>query len=140
VNYGCDSIYRLTSETIASDPNSVNGAASYVYDAVGNRTQKTSTIPGFPGGLTNYNANDQLATDTYDNNGNTTASNGLGYVYDFENHVIQAGAGITMVYDGDGNRVQKTVAGVTTKYLVDPQNPTGYAQVVYEMFSGSVHR
>src|SRR5438045_9588633 len=59
VNYGYDSIYRLTSETIAGDPNNVNGAASYVYDAVGNRTQKTSTIPGYPGGLTNYNANDQ---------------------------------------------------------------------------------
>jgi hypothetical protein len=105
------------------------------YDAVGNRIQKTSTIPGFPGGLLNYNANDQLSTDTYDSDGNTTASNGLGYVYDFENHVIQVGAGITMVYDG--NRVQKTVAGVTTKYLVDTQNPTGYAQVVYETFNGS---
>jgi RHS repeat-associated protein len=137
VNYGCDSIYRLTNETIVGDPSNVNGAASYVYDAVGNRTQKTSTIPGFPGGLTNYNANDQLSTDTYDNDGNTTASNGLGYVYDFESHVIQAGSGITMVYDGDGNRVQKTVAGVTTKYLVDTQSPTGYAQVVYETFNGS---
>src|SRR5215475_6152846 len=91
-------------------------------------------MPGFPGGLTNYNANDQTSTDTYDNNGNTTASNGLGYVYDFENHVIQAAAGITMAYDGDGNRVSKTVAGVTVKYLVDPQNPTGYAQVVQENF------
>jgi RHS repeat-associated protein len=137
VSYGYDSIYRLTSETIASDPSNVNGAASYVYDAVGNRTQKTSTIPGFPGGLTNYNANDQLATDTYDNDGNTTASNGVGYVYDFENHVIQAGSGISIVYDGDGNRVSKTVAGVTTKYLVDPVNPTGYAQVVQESMSGS---
>jgi hypothetical protein len=106
-------------------------------DAVGNRTQKTSTIPGFPGGLTNYNANDQLSTDTYDNDGNTTVSNGLGYVYDFENHVIQAGSGITMVYDGDGNRVKKTVALVTTTYLVvDTQNPTGYAQVISETWSG----
>jgi RHS repeat-associated protein len=111
---------------------------SHAYDSVGNRTQKVSTIPGFPGGLTNYNANDQLSTDTYDNDGNTTASNGLGYVYDFENHVIQAGAGITMVYDGDGNRVQKTVAGLTTKYLVDTQSPTSYAQVVQENYSGSV--
>jgi hypothetical protein len=42
-----------------------------------------------------------------------------------------------LTYDGDGNRVQKTVAGVTTKYLVDTQSPTGYAQVVYETFSGS---
>jgi len=113
------------------------GGIGYSYDAVGNRTQKTSTLPGFPGGLTNYNANDQISTDSYDANGNTTASNGLGYVYDFENHVIQAGSGVTMVYDGDGNRVSKTVNGVTVKYLVDPQNPTGYAQVVQENYSGS---
>jgi RHS repeat-associated protein len=127
----------IESETIASDPNAVNGAASYVYDPVGNRTQKTSTIPGYPGGLTNYNANDQISTDSYDNDGNTTASNGVGYVYDFENRLVQAGGGISIVYDGDGNRVSKTVAGVTTTYLVDDQNPTGYAQVVYEALSGS---
>jgi YD repeat-containing protein len=89
-----------------------------VYDAVGNRTQKVSTLPGYPGGLSNYNANDELATDTYDAAGNTTASQGLGYVYDFENHLVQAGAGISFVYDGDGNRVQKTVAGVVTRYQV----------------------
>jgi hypothetical protein len=28
-------------------------------------------------------ANDQLATDLYDANGNTTQSNGTGYAYDF---------------------------------------------------------
>jgi YD repeat-containing protein len=95
------------------------------YDAVGNRTQKVSTLPGFPGGLTNYNANDQLSTDTYDSDGNTMVSNGVGYVYDFENRLVQAGGGISIVYDGDGNRVSKTVAGVTTTYLVDDQNPTG---------------
>ena len=64
-------------------------------------------------------------------NGNTTASNVLGYVYDFENRLVRQG-GITIVYDGDGNRVSKTVAGVTTTYLVDDQNPTGYAQAIYE--------
>jgi len=51
VNYGYDSIYRLTNETIASDPNAMNGAVSYAYDSVGNRLQKTSTLPGFPGAL-----------------------------------------------------------------------------------------
>jgi hypothetical protein len=30
---------------------------------------------------------------------------------------------VTIVYDGDGNRVSKTVAGVTTTYLVDTLNP-----------------
>ena len=54
----------------------------------------------------------------------------------FENHLIQQG-GATFVYDGDGNRVQKIVAGVTTKYLVATVNPTGYAQVVYQTFSGT---
>ncbi len=38
-----------------------------------------------------------------------------------------------MVYDGDGNRVAKTVNGVTTHYLVDDLNPTGYPQVVEEL-------
>ena len=35
---------------------------------------------GYRGGPSNYNANDQLATATYDANGNTTVSIGLGYV------------------------------------------------------------
>src|SRR5438445_598627 len=81
---------------------------SYTYYPSGNRTQKTSTLPGMPGGLSNYNANDQLSTDTYDADGNTTASNGNGYAYDFENHLIQQG-GVSIVYDGDGNRASKTV-------------------------------
>jgi hypothetical protein len=104
------------------------------YDPVGNRTQKTSTLPGMPGGLSNYNANDQLSADTYDADGNTTASNGKGYVYDFENHLIQHG-GVSIAYDGDGNRATKTVNGITTTYLVVTQNPTGYVQVLLESFS-----
>jgi RHS repeat-associated protein len=140
VTYGYDSIYRLTNETITNDPASMNGAVSYVYDAVGNRTQKTSTLPGYPGGLSNYNANDELASDTYDADGNTTLSQGLGYAYDFENRLVQAGAGINIIYDGDGNRVSKTVAGVNTKFLVDEANPTGYAQVMDEVQSSGVVR
>ncbi len=137
VNYGYDNLYRLTSETIASDPHSINGAVSYTYDSVGNRKQITSTLAPVPAGLWNYNANDQFtAGDFYDANGNTTSSGGIANVYDFENHLIQKG-GVTIVYDGDGNRVSKTVTGITTTYLVDTLNPTGYAQVVYESFSGS---
>jgi hypothetical protein len=81
-------IIAFSTCAIASDPNGMNGTVNYTYDAVGNRTQKVSTLSGFPGGLTNYNANDQLTSDTYDANGNTTASIGLGYAYDFENHLI----------------------------------------------------
>ena len=42
--------------------------------------------------------------------------------------------------DGDGNRVVKTVNGVTTQYLVDDLNPTGYPQVVEEISGGAVTR
>ena len=34
------------------------------------------------------------------------------------------------VYDAVDNRASKTVNGVTTAYLVDTQNPTGYGQVL----------
>ena len=43
-----------------------------------------------------------------------------------------------MVYDGDGNRVSETAGGVTTTYLVDTLNPTGYSQVLDELVSGAV--
>jgi len=99
---------------------------------VGNRKQITSTLAPVPAGLWNYDANDRFtAGDSYDDNGNTVGSGGIANVYDFENHLIQK-AGVNIVYDGRGsgfvltnpelkisNRVQKTVAGVTTKYLVD---------------------
>ena len=45
---------------------------------------------------------------------------------------------VSMVYDGDGNRVSETAGGVTTKYLIDSLNPTGYAQVLDELVSGAV--
>jgi RHS repeat-associated protein len=40
-------------------------------------------------------------------------------------------------YDG-GNRVSETAGGVTTKFLVDDKNATGYAQVLDELVSGAV--
>jgi len=125
------------SKTIASDPIGVNGLASYTYDPVGNRKQMTSTVPAIPAGLFNYDADDRFtAGDGYDANGNTTSSGGIQNTYDFENRLVQKG-GATIVYDGDGNRVAKTVAGATTTYLVDTQNPTGYPQVLVESNSQS---
>ena len=44
------------------------------------------------------------------------------------------------MYDGDGNRVAKTVGGVTTWFLVDTLNPTGYSQVLEEISGGAVQR
>ncbi len=114
-------------------------AFSYSYDPVGNRLNRTSSIAPVPPQTSSYDANDRLGGDGYDNNGNTTASGGNSYTYDFENRLSTLGGGlVSYVYDGDGNRVAKSVGGVTTNYLVDTNNPTGYAQVVEELQGGAV--
>ncbi len=142
VSYTYDDLYRLTSETIANDSHGNNGAVSYSYDPVGNRLSRASTIGPVPSQSSTYDANNRLTSDNYDNNGNTTSASGNSYAYDFENHLSSfttpGSASITFVYDGDGNRVAKTVNGITTNYLVDTNNPTGYAQVVEELHAGIV--
>ncbi|MEO8435564.1 MAG: PKD domain-containing protein [Pyrinomonadaceae bacterium] len=143
INYTYDDLYRLTGETIASSPTATNnGSVSYQYDAVGNRLNRTTSIAAVPSQTSNYDANDRLTSDNYDPNGNTISANGNGYAYDFENRltslVTPNSSVITFVYDGDGNRVSKTAAGVTTNYLIDTNNPTGYAQVVEEIQGGVV--
>jgi RHS repeat-associated protein len=130
VQYAYDDLYRLTSETIAG-ASVQNGTVNYQYDAVGNRKQLTSTVAAIPAtGLLNYDANDRISTQLYDNNGNTV-NNGTQNVYDFENRLVRRG-NVTIVYDGDGNRVSETVGGATVSYLVAEVNPTGYPQVVQE--------
>jgi YD repeat-containing protein len=149
VNYSYDALYRLTQEQISSDPVAANnGTIGYGYDAVGNRLSRTSTIAAVSSSNSTYDNNDHLSSDAYDNNGNTVTSNGNGYVYDFENRLLKLNAGtaneVSYVYDGDGNRVSKTVGSganaVTTKYLVNTNNPTGYAQIAEEIVSGAVQR
>jgi len=125
---------------VASDPGGNNGQVSYTLDNVGNRLQRNSTLPPITAtGLLNYDSNDRVSTDSYDANGNTIVNSGQTNVYHFENRLVQRG-GVKIVYDGDGNRVKETVAGVTTTYLVSDQNPTGYAQVLDEMQNGAVTR
>jgi RHS repeat-associated protein len=139
--YAYDAAARLASETVTGDPRgaSFNGALSYVLDAVGNRSSRTSTLTALGGQTFTYNANDEISGDTFDPNGNTTASGGHTFGYDFENRLISKdGGAVTLQYDCDGNRVAKTVGGVTTRYLVDNHNPTGYLQVLEEVVGGAV--
>ena len=134
-NWSYDGIYRLTQETINTN------AVSYGLDPVGNRLSQNSTITGIPSGTFGYDADDRLSTEQYDNNGNTVVSGARTFTYDFENRLKSMnGTAVTLLYDGDGNRVAKTVGAATTQYLVDDLNPTGYAQVVEELTNGAVTR
>jgi len=139
VAYGYDNDYRLGSEAITADPGGNNGTVSNVYDVVGNRFSRASTLNAVPTASYSYDANDRLAIDTYDNNGNTKSSASISNSYDFENRMTAHGA-VTIVYDGDGNRVNETVGGTTTKYLVDRLTPTKLPQVMDEIVNGSVTR
>jgi RHS repeat-associated protein len=150
VNYAYDLLNRLSTETVSGVVNP--GSASYSYDAVGNRLARNSNLPGILASSYAYDDNDRLLSDIYDNNGNTrTASlvdplsllpQPVADQYDFENRLIDRNNGqIRVVYDGDGNRVRKTITTatntVTTYYLVDNLNPTGYPQVLEELTSNS---
>lgn len=96
----------MLSENITGDPTAANnGALSYVLDPVGNRLSLTSTLAALPNQTFTYDSDDRLSADTYDANGNTLASGGNTFAYDFENRLIQFGSLVQMTYDGDGNRV-----------------------------------
>lgn len=142
VSYTYDNLNRLASESISNDAVAAsNGTISYTYDAVGNRLSRSSTITAIEPVSYAYDANDRLTADGYDPNGNTVTSRGNNYAYDFDNRLKDVNNGqVKLVYDGDGNLVSKTVNGVTTQYLIDTNNPTGYAQVVEEISGGSVQR
>lgn len=141
VSYQYDNLYRLTKETVIGA--SVSGAIDYALDPVGNRISMDSSIIGIPTATYSYDDNDRLGSDTYDDNGNTTASDKGTDEYNFENRLIRrntAAETVSIVYDGDGNRVSKTVDpadplldACEVRYLVDDNNPTGYAQVLEEL-------
>jgi len=134
--YSYDNIYRLLNENITGAPS--NGSLNYTLDAVGNRLALTSTLAALQSQTASYDPNDRISGDTFDANGNTLTSGGVTYTYDFEDRLLSASAGVQMVYDGDGNRISRTEAGLTTRYLIDDLTPTGYTQVTEEIVSSAV--
>ena len=115
---------------------------SYSLDPVGNRLSQASSLHNVPTVGFSYGPDDTLLGETYDGNGNVTATGGKTFSYDSQNELISANGGaVTVEYDGFGNRVSKTANGVTTRYLVeDDVNPTGYPQVFDELTGSTVTR
>jgi RHS repeat-associated protein len=133
-------------------------ATSYTYDNVGNRTAKAVTTPaGTDSTNYNYDNNDRLTSETlttatgstvttaytWDGNDNlaskSSPSEYTGYVFDADNRLIEVRRGATQAtaaavasygYDGDGQRIRKTTAGASTRYLIDPT--TEWPQVALE--------
>lgn len=106
------------------------GSLGYTYDGVGNRQKETN------GGETlySYQANKLLATTGakqyafgYDTNGNTITEGAKQYIYNQNQRLIkvtelsgeQTIAKGEYVYNGNGQRVKKTVNGQTTLFFYD---------------------
>jgi RHS repeat-associated protein len=139
VTYGHDPLYRLTGETISGDPVAGNnGTIAYTYDAVGNRLTRTSTVGAVPSTTDGYDANDRLASDDHDNDGNTIAANGTAYTYGRDLVSQQSAAGTTFYgHDGHGSvRLLTDGAGVPVeRYRYDAfgtlLQPAGIVDNVY---------
>jgi RHS repeat-associated protein len=139
---------------------------TYSFDLAGNRITKVHDAAGTSSDesvTSSYNSDDQLTSSdstndandsgyAYDADGNmiSVTSNGAvkKYVWDLRNRLIGYDANgdgdtadtgdATYSYDNDGNRVSKTVVGQgTTYYVVDTNNPTGYAKAIEEKSSPS---
>ena len=134
ITYTYDSLYRLTGADY-----STGEFYRYAYDPVGNRLSLTTTV-----GVVNYQydaANRLTSVNgqayTWDDNGNLLNDGVRSYSYDHANRLTQVVSGTLttqFTYNGAGDRVAKTVDGVTTDYVLDPA--AGLTQVLQETTGG----
>ena len=122
-SYGYDVLDRLTSAL-------VNGVSrGYGYDAIGNRTQSNvdaaSTTYTYPG--TSHRLQSLTGATTrsyvYDAAGNPTQIEAAVHGYNLANRLTSVSSASSASYaiNGLGQRVAKTVDGVTTRYVYDEQ-------------------
>lgn len=117
----------------------------YAYDPVGNRTQQTKYVVGGTPYKTlstfSYDAANRMTTDqvqtydanntllsnttktlTYDAVGRMTSDGTNGYAYDAADRLLSVNnTAYQYAYNGAGQRVQQTVSGTITQYLLDVQ-------------------
>jgi RHS repeat-associated protein/uncharacterized repeat protein (TIGR01451 family) len=104
----------------------VNTDIHYIYDANGSLTKKITAVKDEADPDTNfidktvytYNLQNRLAKVEFTTNGTN---------WDTTEYK----------YNDDGIRVEKSFNGTVTKYLIDPSNHTGYAQVLEEWTGGA---
>ncbi len=128
INYTYDALHRLTAANYSD-----GSTFTYVYDAAGNVLQYTQTISGSSGTTTYaYDSANQLLTAqagsspvvhyTYDANGSLLDDGVKTYAYDSANRLVSVSSSSgtsTMAYNGLGQRLSMSAAGVTTQYVLD---------------------
>ncbi len=139
---GLPRVNRLTKELLFNASDAAAGTITHGYDLVGNRSGRTvsgvTSVDTMGNQSFTFDTRDQLLSEygsAYDANGNPLRTeNGDETLdeYDAENRLINRDYPLAITYDHEGNRVRKMVGEVTTHYLVDDRNPSGYAQVLAE--------
>lgn len=130
--YEYDDAGRLIALTNAKSDTTVISSYAYTLDEIGNQLQVEQTEPLPPMFASqqtpySYDIENRMTSvggtaAIFDNNGNMTAKGANSFAYDFENRLTQSTiSGVTSQYqyDGVGNRLAKTVAGTTTRYVLD---------------------
>jgi RHS repeat-associated protein len=140
--YGYSTRNELTNLTFMQGSTTL-GTLTYTYDAAGRRATVGGTwartgLPAAVASATYDDANRQLTwggqTLTYDDNGNLTGDGTNTYSWDARNRLatISGGTVASFQYDPLGRRTRKTIAGQTTDFLYDGDNP------VQELSGGTV--
>ena len=121
--FAYDTLNRL------SQGQGIYGTRGYTYDGIGNRLTITTPagVDSYSYGVGNHHLESISGPNgtgfSYDANGNTVAKGPLGFTYDDTNRMTQASAsGLIVgdyVYNGKGERVKKTAAGITTVFHYD---------------------
>jgi RHS repeat-associated protein len=128
--YAYDTADQLTGISIAKDSATLE-SFSYTYDRLGRRASMTREGVDLPIGdamsavynaanrMTSYNVD----TPTHDAEGNMTGMGGETYTWNQKNQLIgianSSGTYATFTYDALGRRIEKTINGVTKRYLYD---------------------
>jgi RHS repeat-associated protein len=104
-------------------------AESYSYDEIGNITDMNGTAYSYKtGGSTRPHAVTAIGATAYTYDGNGNMNIGTARTWDVENRLTSitlGGVTTDFVYDGDGNRVKKTVGATTTIYVNKYYEKTG---------------
>ncbi len=133
LQYSYDDLSRLLAADYFAAWDAVNPVREYdfSYDIAGNRTQEILTVDG--GTPTQidytYDAANRISSAgfAYNDTGQMTADGTLSYSWDRAGRLLGAGDS-SYAYNGLGQRVQQTVSGVVTEYLLDVQ--PGLAKVI----------
>jgi RHS repeat-associated protein len=139
-SYSYDAIDQVTSVNYGN-----SRSESFLYDAMGNRTQSTDSAVGTTAYTTNalnqYTAfSGHPVAPTYDPNGNLTGANGSTFAYDARNRLTSAttpGNTLTATYDCQNRPISRTINGVTTYFiwdgwsLIEERNAAGTLTTTY---------